>query len=136
VLPPSVPVYRPTFMPERFGPPELVAAGAYNYTIVYRAPYEVAGKSPFELVAFYSGTPEGALANSPGDPSQKIEGVSIAGEQGTMVTITEADPAVLDPKFLGAFWQRDGKPYGIKAYSNLMTVEEFRQIIDGMEEVQ
>ncbi len=128
VLPPSVPVYRPGQLPSRFGPPELVAAGAYNYTVVYRAPHE--------LVTFFSGTPAGALANIPGDPSEKEEEVLILGQQGTMVTITELDPAVLDPKFLGAFWQKDGRRYGILVRSNRMTVQEFRQILDKLEEVQ
>lgn len=122
VLPPSVSVYRPGHLPSRFGPPELVAAGAYNYTVVYRAPNE--------LVTFFSGTPEGALANIPGDPSEKEEEVSILGQRGTIVTITQRDP-----RFLGAFWQWDGRRYGVLAYSNRMTAQEFRQILDKLEEV-
>ncbi len=122
----STAIYRPRSLPARFGSPELVeveAAGENSprYTVVYKA--------DGELMAFIMGMGAGALGNAPIPVTE--QSVSILGQDGTLFTNEK-----VHPPFLGASWQQGGHVYDVTAMSTRMTIEEFRQILDNLEEVR
>ncbi len=121
-LPSSVPVYRPSFVPDRFGPPSLEEVKTDDqfgprYTIVYHAENG--------LVAFILGMGKGALGNSP--PPDTTEPIDVHGAQGwlstTGVTTTRSRLN------LQVSWQEQGRIYQIKVSSNRMTRDELLRVV-------
>lgn len=128
-LPSSVPVYRPAFIPERFGPATLEEVQndtqfGPRYTIVYRA--------EDELVAFILGMGKGALGNSP--PPDVTEPITILGAWGQLSTIGAT--ATRSRLSLEVAWQEQGRSYQIKASSNHMTKDELLRIVAGLTAVK
>ncbi len=119
-LPATIVLYKPTYVPERFGVPKLLEARADQdygavYTIVYAA--------PGENLAFILNMGKGALGNFP--PAERRESVTVLGRQAELESSTETHT-------IGVFWQMPGGNYQIKAYSPQMTMDEMKKIIDGL----
>lgn len=119
-LPTSVMLYKPTYMPERFGKPELLEAHSDQadgpvYTIVY--------STSDETLAFILNAGKGALGNFP--PPERREVVTVLGWSGELESSTETHA-------LGVFWQTSMGNYQIKVYSKKMTTEELKQIIESL----
>jgi len=128
-LPSSVQVYRPAFMPERFGPATLEEVQndtqyGPRCTIVYR--------TGDELVAFILGMGKGALGNSP--PPDVIEPITVLGAGGQLSTT--ATTATRSRLGLEVAWQEQGRSYQIKASSNHMTKDELLRIVAALTAVK
>ncbi len=119
-LPADVPLYKPAFVPERFGPPQLLeartdASDGPLYTIVYSA--------KGENLAFILNMGKGALGNFP--PAETNEPVAVLGVSGVLSISAETHA-------IGTFWQDQGRNYQIKAFSQQMTKDELMQIIKSL----
>ncbi|NOK60723.1 MAG: hypothetical protein GFH27_549297n324 [Chloroflexi bacterium AL-W] len=125
-LPAEVPIYRPTWLPERFAEPELVdvqAEGDYapSYTIHY------ASTEDGHLV-FILGIGVGALGNAPRPETQTP--VMVLGTEGILSTNTENVPQQ------GVSWQEGNLSYWIRVMSDALTEEELLQVVASLEPVE
>lgn len=114
-MPAHIPVYQPTFVPERFDPPTLLEArggepDGPRYTVSY--------PSQHGSLVFILNMGKGAYGNFPRPDTR--EPLAIHGTRGELMTSTEAQT-------LGVFWQDAGQSYQIKAYA--MTPDELRSIV-------
>lgn len=119
MLPASVAIYRPTFVPERFGSPLLqeaqVAESIPRYTITYAA--------QDENLAFILNMGAGALGNG---PMYDINvPIMFRGVSATLGISTESH-------VIGISWQENGQSYQIKAYSKRMTKAELLRIANSL----
>jgi hypothetical protein len=117
-LPANIALYKPTYLPKRFGHPELLEArndpsAGFVYTIVYAAPNET--------LAFILNQGKGALGNFP--PAQQRTAITVLGQFGDLEVASETHT-------LGVFWQASSGHYQIKAYSQQMTTDEMTKIIE------
>ncbi len=125
VLPTSVPVYRPAFIPDRFGPAvleQVETGGQYapRYTVVYHGERE--------LLAFILGVGYGALGNMPGPPT--IEPTTVHGGQGYVLVTPGEEPGYLN--FLGVTWHEGSWYYQIKAFSERLSKDELLRILGSL----
>jgi Domain of unknown function (DUF4367) len=119
-LPANIAMYQPTFVPERFGAPTLLEARTTSadgavYTIVYSAPNE--------NLAFILNMGKGAFGNVP--PLERVESITVLGRQGELESSSEIHT-------VSAFWQSSGQHYQITAYSQQITTDEMKKIIDSL----
>lgn len=129
VLPPSVPVYRPSFVADRFGPANLEEARTGDeygprYTIVYHA--------EDELLAFILGIGKGALGNAPWPDS--TEPITVFGVEGRL-SKAESTPTSNRLSQIVS-WQTERLSYQIKIFSNRMTRDELLRIVASLEPVR
>jgi hypothetical protein len=125
IIPGDVTVYKPTFVPDRFGAPTLEeasseASGVPVYTVVYTA--------PDETVAFILNTGKGALGNFPPTESPE-EPIQVGGMDGSLSIASESDAS-------GIFWEVDGQNYQVKAFSKQITKDELLQIANSVTPVE
>jgi hypothetical protein len=124
-LPSDIPVYMPTDMPARFGPPQLEEVVAVDqeygphYTIIYYLP------TTKETVAFILNIGKGAWGNAP--PPESTEPITVDGASGALEYSSPQGNGAL-PEYV-AWWKQDGQLYQIKALSPQITKEEIQQII-------
>jgi hypothetical protein len=119
-LPANLPLYKPAFVPERFGPPELLEArkdpkDGLLYTIVYAA--------KDENLAFILNMGKGAWGNFP--PAEVNEPITVLGVSGGLSISSETHA-------MGVFWQDHGRNYQIKGFSRQMTKEEMMRIVKSL----
>jgi hypothetical protein len=106
-LPSDIPVYMPTWMPVRFGAPQLEEVVAVDqeyglhYTIVYKAQVEENN----EVIAFILNIGKGAWGNAPRPDTR--EPITVDGASG------ELDTTVSPPDFVVS-WQKQNQNYQIK----------------------
>lgn len=124
-LPSDIPVYIPTQMPSRFGPPQLEEVVAVDqeygphYTITYYLP------TTQETVVFILNIGKGAWGNAP--PPSSSEPIIVDGANGMLDFSSPMGNGAL-PEYV-AWWNKDGQLYQIKALSPQITKEEIQQII-------
>lgn len=125
VIPTEVQVYKPTFIPDRFGAPELLEVRADDehrprYTVVYRG-------TGIELLVFILNNGKGALGTAA--PPDSYEPITVHDSaQGTLMTSRGSPP-------LWVSWQEQGRSYQIKA-SQSMTRDELVRIAQSMAPVR
>jgi hypothetical protein len=119
-LPADVLVYQPTFMPERFGVPEVIEAAADRYIVVYTA--------PDENIAFILGYGAGAYTNDARPDT--TEPFVVNGMEGQLASSFGGSPS------FAVSWQNDEHSYQIKAYSQQITKAEMQQIVQSIAPVQ
>ncbi len=133
-LPSDIPVYMPTNMPARFGPPELdevVATDhAYgpHYTVVYSA---TTAPGNVDTIVFILNIGKGSWSNAL--PPENTEPIAVDGASGEMYSTPDnLGPSYNPAKYYGVTWQKQGQSYQIKAISTEMTNEEIKQIIESL----
>jgi hypothetical protein len=129
-MPADVPVYRPGWLPERFGAPALLEARVSAdlgplYTITYPA--------PDESMVFILNLGKGALGNVP--PPDQTEPITVLGVEGTLQVSTATHTLSVE----WAAHDRRGKPmlgYQIRVFSQVMTRDELMQIVQSLAPVE
>lgn len=119
-VPANVSVYNPTWLPERFGSPELIEA---HVDPQYGALYTIIYPAQDENLAFILNMGNGALGNFP--PPETREQVVVRGISGELLTSKEMNT-------MGIFWQETGQSYQIKAHSKQMTKAELLRIANSL----
>ncbi len=117
-IPETIPIYKPTSMPEHFEPPVLLeihvdAQNDPHYTVLY--------SSPNESLVFILNTGKGAYGNFP--PPDDRASITVLGTHGERMTATETQT-------VGVFWQNAGQHYQIKAYN--MMPDELQAIVESL----
>lgn len=122
LLPLDVRIYKPMYVPPRFGPPQLLEvqnnpASGPRYTIVYSA--------PGENLAFILNMGQGAFGNFP--PPERQTPMLVLDMPALLLTSTETHT-------MGVSWQAPTGTYQVNAYSSRMTPDELKEIIDSLVE--
>lgn len=120
LLPGTIIVLRPAFVPERFGPPllqeaQLPAGERPRYTVTYAA--------QDEGLVFILNMGAGALGNFP--PPETREQIVVRGTSGEVLTSKETNT-------MGISWQESGGSYQITASAKQMTKDELLQIANSL----
>lgn len=128
-LPASVRVYKPDSLTSLFGPAVLEevendAQYGPRYTVVYQR--------DGELVAFILGMGKGALGNSP--PPDSTEPITVHGELGVLSMARNTSAGSLVSQMVS--WRGNGLSYQIKVFSNRITKDEVKGMVERLVQVR
>lgn len=122
-LPASVLVYKPGFLPGSFGSAMLDEVendprSGPGYTVVYQ--------SEEDLVAFVLGAGKGGIGGYSGMDTH--EPITVNGVPGSLSAVGAKSPGVRSTQTVS--WWENGLSYQIKVYSNRVTKDEVKQIVE------
>jgi hypothetical protein len=116
-----VAVYRPGFVPDRFGPPTLLEARTDGepgprYTVDHAA--------PDEHLVLILGLGHGAYANTA--PPDTREPITVRGVGGELTTSAIGSPA------FGVAWREANRSYQLQVHSRRMTRDEVLRVASSL----
>lgn len=124
VLPASVPVYKPNFLPGAFGPAMLDEVANYgsfpSYTVVYQ--------SEDDLIAFVLGNAKGAIGSY--SLPDSTEPIKVNGVLGWLSTLEAESKGGRSTYIVG--WRENELDYQIKVFSNRITKVELKKVVEAL----
>lgn len=138
VLPSNIFVYMPTFVPARFGSPEIFEVNVNEplfsgpvYTIGY---WKRTDNGDPNTVVFILNNGQGSWGAEWTGPGFTTKSIKIDGMSGEfyMIPGENSSPSLKGVTFYRASWKKQGQYYQVKAISSRMTEAEFMQIVHSL----